>query len=876
MIGTSLSHYRITEKLGQGGMGEVYRAEDIVLGRQVAIKVLPDVFAADPERMARFEREAKLLASLNHPNIASIYGLEQADGKRFLVLELVEGQTLAGRLHKGPLPIEEALEVCRQIAEGLEAAHEKGVIHRDLKPANVKVTPEGKVKVLDFGLAKAFYEQATPTDASKSPTITDQMTAPGVILGTAAYMSPEQARGKSVDKRADIWAFGCVLFECLTAKRAFQGDTITETVAAILKSEPDWTLLPADTPAIRSLLQRCLQKDPVRRLRDIGDARIELDETSSEPLPAERVPGGLRKWGVSKAALIAAAVLSVIALAALVSWWLRWLGSDASAPTARITLSLSADNSLILGSGVAISPDGQTLAFIARSPEGSRLYIRHLDEWEPRSIPGTEDASGPFFSPDGKWVAFGHQGGLEKIPSRSGSPQPICRPSGSSNVIGGTWGPDSTIIFATWPDVALWRVSADGGTPEILTRSKEGSGIFYLWPERLLGDQAVLFTVRRQEGTSIAALVPGVSEPRTIIKSAACPRYLPTGHLLYVSQGHLLAVPFDVKRLEIHGGATIVIDDVTENEVSADYDVSTNGTLVYVPSRSSLDTLVWKDRRGVTTPLGLNPRRYSAPALSPDGRRLAVTVSEGSARNVWIGSVEREPLTRLTFGNDDWSSLWTHDGQRLFVNSGQNGRYNIFWMPTDGSGKAERLTDSVDAQQATSLSPNGDVLLFTDNFTSGYNIWQLSVGRKETRPLVKTRTGEAYAVFSPDGRWVAYESDESGRGEVYVQAYPWPGLKMQISVAGGTEPRWNRNGRELFYQTATAIMAVPVLDGQNLRPGSPVRLFASDGRRGYDVSPDGHRFLIIEKAEAGSSPSRLKLVLNWFEELKRLVPTGKQ
>ena len=567
MIGTSLSHYRITEKLGQGGMGEVYRAEDTNLSRQVAIKVLPDEFAHDAERLARFEREAKLLASLNHPNIASIYGLEQADGKPFLVLELVEGQTLSERLKKGRIPLDETLDICRQIAEGLEAAHEKGIIHRDLKPANVKVTPEGKVKILDFGLAKAFYEQAAPVDPSRSPTITEQMTAPGVILGTAAYMSPEQAKGKPVDKRADIWAFGCILYECLTGKRAFPGETITESIAKILESEPDWTLLPVDTSSfVRTILRQCLQKDPARRLRDIADASIGIQEATTRPSEAVTLPHRFSVWWVAGAVAVGAigATLIMIALgrhlqvapySPVIRSIIRiepgqWLAGMGRQPEfwrpSRTAMAISSDGRFIIYCAIEGSPSPQTIP---------RLYVRRTDQMEAKPIAGTEGGIDPFLSPDDRWVGFWAEGKLMKVSVDGGVPVTLC------DVLlpfGATWGPDNKVIFSPGENVGLFSVPADGGKPEALTtpdKTKEEYG--HRLPHCLPDGNSVLFTIMKDAHDTqprIAVLDSRVQKWRVLMEDAADGRYVPTGHFPPADRALCLKSPDTEEEIHIVDG----------------------------------------------------------------------------------------------------------------------------------------------------------------------------------------------------------------------------------------------------------------------------------------------------------------------------------
>ncbi len=885
MVGRSVAHYGIVEKIGEGGMGIVYKAHDTRLNRSVAIKAVPDIFAADPERLARFEREAKVLASLNHPNIASVYGLEKSDGKSSLVMELVEGKTLAVRLKKGRIPQDEALEICRQIAEGIEAAHEQGVLHRDLKPANIQITSSGKVKILDFGLARAIEKKGPDTDPASSPTITHELTRTGVILGTAAYMSPEQSKGAAVDRRTDIWAFGNVLYECLTGKRAFQGETTAETVASILKSIPDWQALPATTPPlIRRLLRRCLEKDPKRRLDSAATVRLEIEESmiapsaadgdAGRPVPTSRfVWPRLFPWAVTG--------LIGMAFAATLLVWSPWRSEMA---LTRMALSLSRDNSLAIAGGVAISPDGRTLAFVARASGISKLYTRRLDEWEPHVVPLTDGALNPFFSPDGSWIAFGKGNFLKKVPISGGPPQDICR-TGVQNTLGGEWRKDGTIVFAAWPQVGLWQVSSDGGTPQLITQPRQvdtASGnpapdinVWYEWPQSLPNQKGILFTVWKGGRTSIALIAPGSDKPRTIVESGGHPRYLPTGHLLYVADRHLIAAPFDIDRLEVRGGATIVVDEVNETLLTSDYDVSEKGTLVYLPAGLSDYTIVWKDRKGLTVPVMTRARAYANLALSPDGERMSVRIQEGPSRNIWIGRVANDPLTRLTFGNDDAFGLWSRDGTRIFYSVGQS-NYNIYWAATDGSGKAERLTRSPHAQNATSMSPDGDTIVFNDvDPISGSDIWEFSLSRKESRSLIKTPFTENGAKYSPDGRWIAYSSDESGQVEIYVQEYPGPGIKRQVSLEGGSAPFWSHTGRELFYATGTAIYFIPMQSGHGLRMGTPQRLFELTR---FDIpttssSADDQRFLILERANPSA---QLNLVQNSFEELKRLVPTGKK
>jgi Tol biopolymer transport system component len=687
-------------------------------------------------------------------------------------------------------------------------------------------------------------------------------------------MSPEQANGKAVDKRADIWAFGSVLYECLTGKRAFQGDTITEIVSSILKSEPDWQALPPTTPRrVKNLLHQCLTKDPRERLHDIGDARIEIKEALEEPVEAVDAtvaglrPGRLRMGLVLAAVLVLGAAIGIMLKRTLAP------GLEHPTPVVRSSISLSAWGLGLTDEGsMAISPDGETIVFRARGADAVRLYVRRVGEWEPRPLKGTEGATKPFFSPDGEWIAFSTSQGMQKIPVRGESPQLICKVGAD---YGGSWGRDGRIIFGS-SDVGLYRV-AEGSPPQPLTRLPEELGsLRYMWPGLLPGGEAALFTIWREGHASIAALYLRTGEIRPLVETGTRARYITTGHLIYESGGHLWAVPFDPERLETRGASRIVIDDVgIDTFGNAIYDVSATGTLAYMQASTSLARLVWKDRAGNTVPLKLRPRRYSMPALSPDGRRFIDTIQEGPARNLWIGSVDGEPMTRLTFGNDDWFSLFAPDG-RVFFTGGQNGQYNIF-STLIGTGKAERITNTTHAQKATSWLPGGKVILFNEIRGSGTtDIMQMEADRPETaRPFANdTGFNELNGSFSPDGHWVAYSSNESGIYEVYVQAYSGPGTRSQVSVDGGVGPVWHPKGGELFYQSPTAVMAVRVANGLSVGPPTPV--FAHPrGQRpdvDWDVAPDGQRFLVVEHG----SPSQINLVSQWFEELKRLVPTGKK
>ncbi len=901
--GTKLGPYEITGAIGAGGMGEVYQAHDTKLGRDVAIKVLPEAFAHDPERLSRFQREAKMLAALNHPNIATIYGLEHSDGTNYLVMELVSGETLADRVKRDrPVPVEEALSIAKQIAEALEAAHEKGIIHRDLKPANVKVTPEGKVKVLDFGLAKAFAGDVADSNPSQSPTLSAVATMQGVLLGTAAYMSPEQARGKSVDKRTDIWAFGCVLYELLTGKQAFAGDDITDILAAVVRAEPDWQALPAATPAqVRTLLRHCLQKDKRLRLRDAGDAQIEIQEVLTAPVTAE--PVAAQRRNRERLAWVAAAgALALVAIALAIGFVLR---APKPPQPMRLSAEIGADASLYTGLGPSaiLSPDGTKLALVAAgSDQKRRIYVRSLDQLQATALSGTENARDPFFSPDGQWLGFFADGKLKKISVQGGAAVTLC------DVVddrGGSWGEDGTIVFTSDNNgVPLSKVSSVGGTPQFLTTLDRQAGEeTHRWPEVLPGSKAVLFTSNTHgnyyEDSDIVVYSMASRQRKTLQQGGFYARYLPSGHVVYMHEGTLFAVPFDLKRLEVTGQPAPILEGVVTNPGvgGAQFSFSDTGNLVYVAGGAGVQnvSIYWMDREGKFTPLRETPSRYYNPAFSPDGKRLALEIFDGKRRDIWVYEWERDALTRLTFaGEGDSKPVWTPDGQRIVYSSQEKGGVlNLWWIRADGAGDAQRLTESKSPQYATSWRPDGKVLaFFQQNPGTSYDIMTLPIegdeksGWKtgEPKPFVNSPFFELEPAFSPDGRWLAYHSNESGSNEVYVRPFPGPGGKWQISTGGGVAPRWSPNGRELFYRTTDSkIMVVTyTASGDSFHADkpqlwSPGQFTERGATRNFDLHPDGKRFAVLKApgTEQAAAMNKVSFVFNFFDELRRRVPTGK-
>jgi len=896
MIGKTLSHYKVLEKIGQGGMGEVYRAEDTNLGREVAIKVLPEQFTKDPQRLARFEREAKLLAQLNHPNIAAIYGLEEADGVRFLALELVPGETLAERVAKGPVPVDETLEICRQIAEGVEAAHEKGVIHRDLKPANVKVTPEGKVKILDFGLAKAFEDETPVTDISQSPTLTEEMTRAGVILGTAAYMSPEQARGKPVDKRADVFAFGSVLYELLTGKRAFEGETVTDTLASVLKGEPEWDLLPQDIPGtIRFLLSRCLKKDPHKRLQHIEGARILIEEALSGATTVSTI--GLTAAGPPRWKRVM--TVSLIALASITTGISIWSVMRPVSPLLRpgsiAEFAIIPPPGVLLtnspGRDLAISGDGRHIVYRAVGEGTTRLYLRTLENQEAQAIPGTEGAAQyPFFSPDGESIAFAAAGELRRVGVTGGGPMTLGNAPGFFG--GGSWGPEDTIVFsaASGAGLGLYLISASGGEPKPLAISEPDKGeLRFTSPQFLPGGEVVLFQTVLETGASAYVVSLETGEKKRVLEGARAPRYAPTGHLVYETPGTgtLMAVSFDLDKLEVTGDPVSMVAGVRHHSTSnaaVDYSFSENGTLIYVPRQATTEhELVWVDRQGTESLVVEEKRNYTVPRISPDGKQVAVSIFGENEQHVWIYDLEGESFRRLTFEGRNGTPAWSpSDGKWIVYQSTRADGRALYRQVADGSGSPQQITEKAGAKMPSSWSPDGQVLAFTQGGGRGFAIWMLPMeGEGEPQVFISSTNDAAFSRFSPDGQWVAYRRRDRGQLQVYVSPYLEPEVKWLVSVdGGGAEPVWSPDGSELFYRSGDQMMVVSVQTEPTFSAGRPRTLFEgsyysssiSPGLQYYDISPDGQRFLMIK---AGGGQAQINVVLNWFEELKRLVPTDK-
>ena len=876
LVGRSLAHYRVTAAIGAGGMGEVYRATDTKLGREVALKLLPSELRQDPARLARFKREATLLASLNHPNVAAIHGLEEADGMPFLALELVEGEDLAQRLARGSIPMDEALGITMQIADALAEAHAKGIVHRDLKPANVKVTPDGKVKVLDFGLAKAYAEDSAPdsgADLSRSPTLVHGGTLAGVILGTAAYMAPEQAKGGAVDKRADVWAFGCVLYEMLAGRRPFVGASVSDTLAEVLKGDPDWSRLPSTTPpSIRRLLRRCLVKDRGKRLADVADARLELEDAQAGspgigdgPRPTSRLRERLA-WAAALAVLAGAAF--AVAVRGRPAAPAREMRVEITTPPTRDPASL------------AISPDGQQIAFVATSAGRSMLWLRSLESGSARPLPGTAGASYPFWSPSGRSLAFFSddsklkridlEGGTARVLASFGLPR------------GGTWNAAGTILLAPLGGGAIFRIPDTGGEPVAVTRlaaTQTAHGFPQFLPD---GDRFVYYAAGGPEagGVYLAGLASGVS--RRLLGADSPAIVAPQGYLLFVRGETLFAHGFDPARGELLGRPFAVADKIVMGRVAgtsvAAVSAAASGQVVYrTGGEAQRRQFAWFDRSG--RPLGTvgdsDPSYALSPSLSPDGRRLAMHRFVAGNTDIWILELARGALTRFTtHPANEIYPIWSPDGKRILFDSNRGGAYALYEKATDGT--ADEKLVLANGAQPTDWSADGSLLLFQQrDLKTAADLWVLPIGRgQEPYPVVRTEFDERGGQFSPDARWMAFASTESGRSEIYLQPFPGPGAKLLVSVDGGAQVRWRADGRELFFiGLDDRLMAVPVAlpaGGGPAKVGTAVALFpthvggalqAISGAQ-YFVSADGRRFLMNTLLE-GAPAAPITLILNW-------------
>jgi len=876
--GQRLGPYEVVSRIGAGGMGEVYRARDTKLHRDVAIKVLPELFAADPDRLARFTREAQTLAALNHSNIAQIFGV--VDSPSALVMEFVDGEDLSAIIARGPLPAEDAVAIARQIVDALEAAHEQGIVHRDLKPANVKVKGDGTVKVLDFGLAKAMDPAAASSSAGpegpaygvmNSPTFTAHGTQMGVILGTAAYMAPEQARGRAVDKRADIWAFGIVLFEMLTGRQTFGGDTISEVMAAVMKDEPDWSRLPAGLPPqVMRLLRRCLVKDPKQRLRDIGDARLLLNDTEAPTPSVVDHPGPRRRGLIAPLAIVTSlAAIGAAAYALLTR-------HEPALPTVYLSIALPAGEQVT--TVPAISPDGRTIAYAAgRTRETSRLYVRALDSPVARAIDASPNAQLPFFSPDGRFLAYFVAGKMWRAPVAGGAPVPI---ADAARSWAGSWCDDGNIVYVPNLNSGIWRISADGGKPVQLTKpdGSASAGYAHTYPQCLPNTTDILFSLWGQRFFA-ALLTPAsgtwreVSTNQTGGGAPAIAVYSPSGHLLAGDTATgLTAIEWGPSDTSLKNPKTVVLDHVFHvigNE-RIWLNVSNTGTVVFAPGNPLRRRLVWVDRQGTVTPLPGEPDAINEATLSRDGKRI---VRRG-VQSQWIEDLESGTRTRLISNLLTFSAGWLPGDDRLVVSSNKDGDWDLYTVSAKGGGELKPLLVKPYTQHPTAVAPDGSLIYFENNPVTGGDLWVLAPDGT-TRPLAVTPFNELSANVSPDNRYAAFSSDESGRSEVYAVPFTGSGDRVTVSTEGGSGPAWSHDGKELFYRSGDYLMSVEILSMAPLRLGArkkviDVSAFEPAYFHDFDVSADGRRFLFIQ-SEPDARPTRIDVILNWFPELRRLT-----
>ena len=864
--GSRIGPYEVTSPLGEGGMGIVFRAHDTKLQRDVALKLLPEHFADDADRLARFQREAQTLASLNHPNIAQIYGLEESNNTSCIVMELVEGDTLQERVKRGSIPVAEALTIARQIAEALEAAHERGVVHRDLKPANIKLASNGRVKVLDFGLAKAFQEQQAAT-LSNSPTLIGA-SVPGVILGTAAYMSPEQARGKEADRTTDVWAFGCVLYEMLTGYAVFEGETVGEILGGVFKAEPDWRRLPAETPeAIRRLLRRCLQKERSQRLKSADDARLEIEETLSAPAPSPvHVRGSRFAW-----VLPAVFGLLVVLLSIPAALYLR--GRSVETPEMRVDIDTPATPQPL---HFALSPDGTRLVFVSSSSGSPQLWLRQLNAATAQPLAGAEGGEYPFWSPDSRSIGFFAGSKLKRLDIGIGPPQELAdAPTGR----GGTWSSEDTILFAPTNAGPLWRVLASGGSPAQVTKLDLPRQAGHRFPQFLSDRRHFLFFAQGSpdaQGIYLASLDGG--DAKRLMPTDTAGAYIDPGLLIFNRQGTLAARRLDLAAGKLTGDTITLAESVSYDTPFSmgGFAVSSGGRVAYRAGGLEARQLQWFDRNGKPLAVAGEPdvNTLESAELSPDSRQVAVSRGNQNNTDVWLIDVLRGGKTRFTVDAAiDEYPIWSPDGTQIAFASNRKGVYDLYLKPSSGARGEQLLLESAQAKFTEDWSRDGRFVLYVEaGAKTGWDLWALPmVGDRKPMAVMNSPFEERSGKFSPDGRWVAYQSNFSGRFEIYVQPFPGPGGKLQVSTAGGTFPRWRADGKELFFIAPNAkLMSVPVGPSHStFEAGSPVALFQTHIVTGgvaalesqYAVSGDG-RFLINTRVDE-STPTPITLILNW-------------
>jgi len=877
-----LGPYEIVAPLGAGGMGEVYKSRDTRLDRTVAIKIL---HSPDATLQQRFAREARAISALDHPHICALYDVQHANGQNFLVMQYVEGETLAERLTRGRLPLEEALRYAIEIADALAHAHRHRIVHRDLKPANIMLTQTG-VKLLDFGLAK-MQEPAGQPLASIAITKTPGLTVEGTILGTLHYMAPEQLEGKEADARTDIFAFGAVLYELATGQRPFDGTSEASVIAAILDRDPPAmsSLVPIVPFALDRTVRKCLAKEPEKRWQAASDVSDELQwiaeeraqATASVGAPTDRARS-LGRWG-----LVTMILLTSVVVTGVVVWNVR---PAPSSPVRRSAISLphGARFRALTQPSVAVSPDGEKLVYVATLRGVQQIFVRSMDNFEAKPIAGTDGGYAPFFSPDGESIGFFAAGKLKTVSVTGGT---LTTLADAPKPWGATWGPNDTIVYAGTYESNLLQVPASGGLPQRVTTLDEKAGeVGHEYPEFLPGANAIVFTVPTEtapnwDDSLIEVQSLDTGKRRVLIRGGTYPRYVPTGHLVFIHSGTLMAVPFDLRRLEVSGSPLPVITGIAQSVSGvAQFSFSRMGTIAYIPGgpEGALRSLEWVDRTGTSTPLPFPPQPYSHPMLSPDGRRILVWITRLNC-DAMVLDIGRETVDRLTLAGDNHAPTWTPDGKRIaFESRRKGGAFNLFWTPADASRPEERLAGNdhqTDGITSLSWRPDGKMLAYVEfHPDTGRDIWLLSVEHdRKARAFLQSASDEESPAFSPDGHWLAYVSNESGRFEVYVQPFPGPGEKWLISAGGGTEPVWNRNGRELFYRNGENMMAVEVTTQRNFTAGKPRTLFRLETPTtygtypNYDVSADGKRFLIVHDGDQGET--QINVVVNWFEELKR-------